>query len=146
MTFGKLSPSWERYYPTWGKLYHYPPQENITFGKAKSLVKRNIIPPRGASKYLSIGNMPKYVKIIPWKGYYFSGSRIWENYTPYRRISGRIIDTILPSFGSIILEDLYTSSGRIIILPIGRYLHVLTFLSVACKNTFMGSLDTLIQS
>src|SRR5258708_24025044 len=34
-----------------------------------------------------------------------------------------------PSFGSIILEDLYTSSGRIIILPIGRYLHVLTFLS-----------------
>src|SRR5258706_9809343 len=35
-----------------------------------------------------------------------------------------------PSFGSIILEDLYTSSGRIIILPIGRYLHVLTFLSV----------------
>src|SRR5258708_6131633 len=34
-----------------------------------------------------------------------------------------------PSFGSIILEDLYTSSGRIIILPIGGYLHVLTFLS-----------------
>src|SRR5260221_5887550 len=34
-----------------------------------------------------------------------------------------------PSFGSIILEDLYTSSRRIIILPIGRYLHVLTFLS-----------------
>src|SRR6266436_2995481 len=36
-----------------------------------------------------------------------------------------------PSFGSIILEDLYTSSGRIIILPIGGYLHVLTFLSAA---------------
>src|SRR5258708_36335863 len=35
-----------------------------------------------------------------------------------------------PSFGSIILEDLYTSSGRIIILPIGRYLHILTFLSL----------------
>src|SRR5260370_8354536 len=34
-----------------------------------------------------------------------------------------------PSFGSLILEDLYTSSGRIIILPIGRYLHILTFLS-----------------
>src|SRR6266436_6064265 len=34
-----------------------------------------------------------------------------------------------PSFGSIILEDLYTSSGRIIILPIGGYLHILTFLS-----------------
>ena len=33
------------------------------------------------------------------------------------------------TFGSIILEDLYTSSERIIILPIGGYLHVLTFLS-----------------
>ena len=34
-----------------------------------------------------------------------------------------------PSFGSIILEDLYTSSGMIIILPIGGYLHVFTFYS-----------------
>src|SRR5260221_13335246 len=44
-----------------------------------------------------------------------------------------------PSFGSIILEDLYTSSGRIIILPIGGYLHVLTFLSalppLLCSNS-----------
>src|SRR5258708_894560 len=40
-----------------------------------------------------------------------------------------------PSFGSIILEDLYTSSGRIIILPIGRYLHVLTFLSGAMHQS-----------
>src|SRR5258708_21512242 len=35
---------------------------------------------------------------------------------------------------SIILEDLYTSSGRIIILPIGGYLHVLTFLSGGAGN------------
>src|SRR6266436_1617765 len=45
-----------------------------------------------------------------------------------------------PSFGSIILEDLYTSSGRIIILPIGGYLHILTFLSECSLQAALSSI------
>src|SRR5258708_5869743 len=40
-----------------------------------------------------------------------------------------------PSFGSIILEDLYTSS-------IGRYLHVLTFLSVQSPSAYSDALHS----
>src|SRR5260370_37821777 len=47
LTFGGLSPSWRSIILLEGNYIPFIPQENIAFGKAKSLVERNIILPRG---------------------------------------------------------------------------------------------------